>query len=62
VFTRQANLHKISQQPLFVSEVVQKAQIEVDEEGATAAAATGIDCSLSYLEFLYQANSEGMST
>jgi serine protease inhibitor len=62
MFTHQANLHKISQQPLLVSGVGQKAHIEVDEEGATAAAATGIDCSLSYLEFLYQANSKGMST
>jgi serine protease inhibitor len=52
MFTPQANLLRISQQPLLVSEVVQKAHIEVDEEGATAAAATGIDYSLLYLEFL----------
>lgn len=62
MFTPQANLHGISQQPLLVSEVVQKAHIEVDEEGATAAAATGIDCCLLYLEILYQANYNGMST
>ena len=62
MFTSRANLHRISQQPLLVSEVVQKAHIEVDEEGATAAAATGIDCCLLYLEFLYQAKPNGMST
>lgn len=61
MFTPQADLRRISQQPLLVSEVVQKAHIEVDEEGATAAAASGIDCCLLYLEFLYQANSNGMS-
>lgn len=42
IFTQQANLSGISEQPLRVSKVVQKAHIEVDEEGATAAAATGI--------------------
>lgn len=62
MFTPQANLQRISEQPLLVSEVVQKAHIEVDEEGATAAAATGTDCCLMYLEFLFQANSNGMST
>jgi serpin B len=41
MFTPQADLRRISQQPLLVSEVVQKAHIEVDEEGATAAAASG---------------------
>jgi serine protease inhibitor len=62
MFTPQANLHRISEQPLLVSEVVQKAHIEVDEEGATAAAATGIDFCLLYLQFLYHTNSNGMPT
>jgi len=61
MFTPQANLDRISEQHLLVSNVVQKAHIEVDEEGATAAAASGIDCCLLYLEFLYQAKSNGMS-
>jgi serpin peptidase inhibitor clade A protein 3 len=42
IFTNLANLSGISEERLSVSEVVQQAQIEVDEEGATAAAATGI--------------------
>jgi serine protease inhibitor len=41
IFTARANLSGISVEPVAVSEVIQKAEIEVDEDGATAAAATG---------------------
>jgi serine protease inhibitor len=41
IFTDQANLSGISVEPVAVSKVIQKAEIEVDEDGATAAAATG---------------------
>jgi serine protease inhibitor len=41
IFTDRANLSGISVEPVAVSKVIQKAEIEVDEDGATAAAATG---------------------
>ncbi|PNF40587.1 hypothetical protein B7P43_G06760 [Cryptotermes secundus] len=42
IFTDRANLTGISEEPVAVSQVIQKAEIEVDEDGATAAAATAI--------------------
>ncbi|XP_021929958.1 alaserpin-like isoform X2 [Zootermopsis nevadensis] len=42
IFSPGANLSGISGESLYVSEVVQKAEIEVDEEGATAVAATAV--------------------
>ncbi|XP_069695710.1 leukocyte elastase inhibitor-like isoform X2 [Periplaneta americana] len=42
LFTIQAQLGGISKEAVYVSDVVQKAEMEVDEEGATASAATGI--------------------
>jgi serine protease inhibitor len=41
IFSDEANLSGITKERLYVSRVVQKAEIEVDEEGATATAATG---------------------
>jgi serine protease inhibitor len=41
IFTSQAQLQGISDERLRVSEVVQKAEIEVNEQGATASAGTG---------------------
>lgn len=40
MFTTEANFSKMSQQPLYVSKMLQKAKIEVSEEGTKAAAVT----------------------
>ena len=42
IFTTKANLHKISREPLYVSDVLQKAVIECNEKGTKAAAAIAI--------------------
>lgn len=41
MFTKAANFSKMCKEPLVVSKVIQKTFIEVNEEGAEAAAATG---------------------
>lgn len=43
MFTPQADFSKLCDKGLFVSRVIQKAKIEVNEEGAKAAAATGVE-------------------
>lgn len=40
-FTSHANFSKISEDPVFISKVVQKSLIEVNEQGSEAAAVTG---------------------
>ena len=41
-FTRQANFHSISDEPLYIDWVRQKSYVDVNEEGTEAAAVTGI--------------------
>lgn len=41
-FTRQANFHGISEEPLYIDWVKQKTYVDVNEEGTEAAAVTGI--------------------
>ncbi|XP_036383081.1 serine protease inhibitor 2.1-like [Megalops cyprinoides] len=45
IFQDTANLAGISDEPLFVSKVVHKATLDVDEAGSEAAAATGVEIS-----------------
>ena len=41
MFGNAANFGEMSDEPLYVSKVMQKAMVEVNEEGSEAAAATG---------------------
>lgn len=41
MFSAKADFSKMSEQPMNIAKVLQKAMIEVNEEGSVAAAATG---------------------
>ena len=41
-FTRQANFHSISDEPLYIDWVKQKTYVDVNEEGTEAAAVSGL--------------------
>lgn len=56
IFGNGANLHRISDDPIYVSSIVHKAVVEVNEEGTVAAAASGGSVSFKATPFDFNCN------